>query len=297
MKQFYLAEIITKDKLVHQGIFYKPTKPSGRAIVWVHGLTDNFYGDRVTLETFAHFCEKEGWGLASFNTRGHDIVTSITKRDTSSPTGKTSVMLGAASETFTDCIYDVGASISFLHNQGFSQIILIGMSTGANKVCYYAGTQEDSRVHAVILVSAVSDVAIKRKELEQTYTQTVQNVEAMVTQRKGESLVEGIDYMPLTPKRYLSLYKENSQEDVFPYYQKKPKFTVYARIQKPLMVIMGGSDEYADIPVRDIVTIYARYQKSSNFKSIIIPGALHSFGGKETELVASIATWVRSLDT
>lgn len=63
MKQFYLAEIVTKDKLIHQGIFYEPSKKpffakasADKAILWVHGLSGKFYGDVVMMEQFADSC-------------------------------------------------------------------------------------------------------------------------------------------------------------------------------------------------------------------------------------------------
>lgn len=79
MKQFYLAEIVTKDKLIHQGLFYKPTNLGKKAILWVHGLSSTFYGNTKLLEAFGEYCEKEGIGFAVFNNRGHDVVTGIKK--------------------------------------------------------------------------------------------------------------------------------------------------------------------------------------------------------------------------
>ena len=103
MNKFYLSEVITKDKLVHQGLYFEPAKKNKKAILWVHGLTDNFYGDWGTLEEFATVGEKQGWAVASFNTRGHDIVTSIAKLDSTNPKGKISITAGSAYEHFSEC--------------------------------------------------------------------------------------------------------------------------------------------------------------------------------------------------
>lgn len=294
MKQFYIAEIVTKDKLIHQGIFYKPTKLGKRAILWVHCLTDTFYGDVKTFEVFAENCEKLGWGFASFNNRGHDIITSISKIDPTSPKGKTHLIQGAACEKFTDCVYDIDAALLFLEKAGFSEVILVGISTGANKACYYVSTQKDSRVVGVVLASAISDVGFKKKELGEAYETTLKRVKKLIKEEKGESFVEGLDYMPFTPNRFLSAYEENGAEDVFPYYQKNPKFKTYSKINKPMMVIMGELDEYADMPVETITKIYSKYQKSSNYRSVIIPDAFHSFGGKEKEFVSAVVDWIKT---
>lgn len=293
MKQFYLAEIVTKDKLIHQGIFYKPTKSSGRSILWVHGLTDNFYGDLSTLEALSEYCEKEGWGFSSFNTRGHDIVASVKKLDPQNPKGQTPVSLGSSYESFTDCVYDIDAAIAFLKSQGFLQVILAGISTGANKVCYYAGTRRDARVAAVVLVSPLSDVPIENKEPR--FTHNFNRAKHLVLKGQGDRLLEGVTYLPLTAKRYLSLYQAGNVEDVFDYYAKSPNLTVFSNITKPLCIVFGGADEYSDRPVKDILEVLRTYQKSTNYHEAIIPGAFHSFGGKEKELVGNVAAWIKSL--
>lgn len=295
MKQFFLAEITTKDKLIHQGLFYKPSKPGTRAILWVHGLTDNFYGDLPTIETFAVVCEKEGWGLASFNTRGHDIVASGKKLDPKSPKGQASLTIGSAIEQFSDCIYDIDAGITFLVNQGFSKIVLVGISTGANKVCYYAGKIRDSRVAGVVLASPISDVTLKLKELGNKYVSMIKKIKAMVNKGKGDRILDGLDYMPLTPQRYLSLYSANSDEDVFPYYQINPKFTIFSNIKIPMMVVFGAADEYSDRPVEQILKVLNTHQRSINFSGAIIPGAYHSFSGREKELADSIVHWINTI--
>lgn len=293
MKQFYLAEIVTKDKLIHQGLFFRPKKPGKKAILWVHGLTDNFYGDLSALEALSGRCEKEGWGLASFNTRGHDIVASVKKLDPQNPKGQTSISLGSSYENFADCAYDIDGAITFLKKQGFLQVILAGISTGANKVCYYAGTQKDPRIAGVILVSPISDVPIESKGKH--YKEYVSQMKTLVKQRKGELLMSGITYLPLTPKRYLSLFDPGGSEDVFDYYNKQPKLAVFSRIKKPVCVVLAGADEYADRPVLDILTVLKKHHRSTNFHGFIIPGAFHSFNGKEKQVVGKILRWARQI--
>lgn len=295
MKQFYLAEITTKDKLIHQGIFFRPKKPSKRAILWVHGLTDNFYGDLALMEELSTHCDKEGWGLASFNMRGHDIVASVKKLDPTSPKGQTGLTNGAAYERFEDSRLDIDAGISFLVDQGFSEIIIAGISSGANKVCFYAGSKRDPRVSGVLLASPISDVAIKKKELGSKFKATLAKVAQLVRQKNGNKLYDDYDYMPLTPTRYLSLYTPESTEDVFQYYHSKPDTWVLSRTKKPLMVLMGDRDEYADRPVPEIIKFFERYNRSTRFSRSAITGAFHSYGGKEREAAKAIVNWIRTI--
>ena len=197
MKQFYLAEITTKDKLVHQGIYFEPKKKGKRAILWAHGLTDNFYGDMGLMEALVETLGKDGWGIASFNTRGHDVVSFIKKLDSLSPKGHTSMTIGAGYENFKECVYDIDAGIFFLEQQGFKEIIIAGASTGANKVCYYAGTQNDPRVVGVIRVSPISDVPIESQSKE--YKPNLKQMKTLTKQGKGDVLLDNVSYLALTP--------------------------------------------------------------------------------------------------
>ena len=263
------------------------------ALLWVHGLTDNFYGDMGMLEAMVEALSGEGWGIASFNTRGHDVVSTFKKLDTKSPKGYRSVTIGAGYENFKDCIYDIEAGITFLEQQGFTEVVIAGASTGANKVCYYAGTKKNPRVAGVVLVSPISDVPIESKS--ENYQANLKRMKQLVKQRKGEILLDNVSYLALTPKRYISLYEPGSVEDVFDYYNKKPKLTAFSKIKQPLCIILAGSDEYTDRPVADILSVFKKHQRSANFHSAIIPGAFHGFGGKEKETVKAVIEWIKTI--
>lgn len=295
MKQFYLAEITTKDNLIHQGLFYKPQKKSQRVLLWVHGLTDNFYGDKTLYETFTNEADNTGIAFAVFNNRGHDVVTSISRVDHKSPKGTSSFWGGAAYENFSESVFDIDAGISFLVKQGFKEIIIAGSSTGANKVCYYSATQKDMRVVGVILVSPLSDVAINKQYLGKKYNDQLQKMQNFSKVKQGNSLLDDIDYFPLTPNRYISLYSKNSTEDVFPYYQDNPTFEILGKISQPLLLVLGGADEYTERPIEKIVQVFTHHQQSDNFKSLIIPGAFHSLKPQEKRAAKEIFNWVASL--
>jgi acetyl esterase/lipase len=202
-------------------------------------------------------------------------------------------MGGSAYEDFASSVYDLEAGITFLTGQGFTEIILVGSSTGANKACYYAGTQKDSRVTGVILISAVSDVSFENKVAN--YDQNLEKARTLIAEGKGESLIEGITDFTLTANRYISLYTPGSIEDVFDYYKDSPMFAVFSAIGVPLYVMFGELDEYADRPVSAILEIFRKYQKSSKYHDMIMQKANHSFEGKYKELSLAIFNWVKSI--
>lgn len=279
MKQFYLAEIVTKDKLVHQGIFFRPKQPTKKAILYVHGLTSTFYGNVPLFEAFVDACEEARIGFAAFNNRGHDIVTGIKKIDLREPKGYARVNGGAGYERFEDCIYDIDAGVSFLENQGFSEIILAGHSTGANKVCYYAGTKRDYRITGVILLSPVSDRLDPSHNKEQIAKQ-LRAMKRKISDGKGDVLVSGVHVFPATPTRYVSSFSAHSPEDVFDYGEATPRFARFSAIGRP---------------AEKVFDVFARYTRSRKYQGVIIPGALHSFNGKEKEVVDVTLRWIGEL--
>lgn len=294
MLKVFLTEIVTKDKLIHQGMYFEPEKKSQMAILYVHGLSSLFYSHLATNEAFIDECERSTMGFAAFNNRGAGLISGVQKKDEKDPTGMTHIPGGAGQEIFEDCIYDLDAGITFLVKQGYIKIILVGRSTGANKACYYAGTQKDKRLAGAVLVSPVSD----RLAMQKTDSKVEKNIALMkeyLKQGKGDELFTGFQFFPLTPKRYLSLAESGSLEDVFDYGDNPPKLTIFAQIKIPLYVILGGQDEHIDRPASDLKQVFDHRQNSIAYRSIIIPDALHGFDGKEMILAKQIVGWILSI--
>lgn len=294
MINFQLTEIVTKDNLVHHGIFYKPTKPGKKALLWVHGLTGNFYGGMKTFEEFAKQCEKEDWGFASFNNRGHDMISGGRKLDLTNPKGYTHIAIGAGNEVFEECVYDIEAGINFLTKQGFSEIILIGQSSGANKVCYYSGTENNLHITGIILASPTSDRLVPGTDLARRQ-KMMMTMQKLVDEGKGNELVLGVHFFPITPKRYLNLFTPRSNEDTFDYGDANPEMKFYSQITKPLFVILGGTDESMDRPAEKIKSVFDAKTTAQKYKSVIIPDAYHNYNGQEQQFVKTVNDWVKSL--
>ena len=290
MKKYFLTEIETKDKLIHQGIYFEPKKKSDSAILWIHGLSSTYASHIPTCDAFADICEKYHFGFAAFNNRGAKFIDGIQKRDSSDPKGYIHVPGGAGNEKFEECINDIDAGMTFLIHQGYKKVFLIGRSTGANKTCFYAGTVDDPRIAGVVLMSPISDRLEIVKSRSDTKT-IISYMKDQISAGKGDIPMFGFHFFPLTPKRYLSLIEKGSKEDVFDYGDEKPKLIVFSNITKPLYVILGEKDEHADRPVVDIKKVFDEHAKSKNYTSIIVPNALHGFDGMEQKLAKLVGEW------
>ncbi|HLD25230.1 MAG TPA: alpha/beta fold hydrolase [Patescibacteria group bacterium] len=292
--KFELVEIVTKDKLVHQGIFHRPERVGKRALLWVHGLTGRFYGDPKLMNMFAEMCDQYGMGFAAFNNRGHDMVSGLRRINPRKESGYDRETIGAAYENFEESVFDIDASIEFLLHQGFDQIILVGHSTGANKVCYYAATKNDLRISGVVLAGPMSD-RLSQNTDKVNYEKNLLKARELVSAGRGDELLQGKHFFPITPKRIISLLASNTKEDVFNYADTKNILTTFSKIRKPLLMIFSGNDEVADRPVETIKKAFDAYTKSFDYTSIIVPDATHSFEGKETDFVEKVVSWASSL--
>lgn len=288
MITYSFHEIVTKDKLFHQGVYFEPSHKKNRAFLWIHGLTSTFYSHIHQLDAFSELSSQIGYGFAAFNNRGHDMVAGMRVKDSNSKKGYTYQVCGAGREVFEQSVYDIDAGLDFLISQGYNEVVLIGHSTGANKVCFYAGTVKDERVRSVVLASPCSDrldpsVDEKKRDWQ------LSMMEAYLAEGKSDELFIGYHFFPMTPRRFLSLYRPNSTEDTFDYGDKEPKLTCFSRIQKPLHVIFAQHDEYLDRPVDDVLSIFKEKNNSDRFITSIITGADHSFSGFEKKLAEEIA--------
>lgn len=294
MKPFYLSEITTADGLVHQGLFFKPTNPKKRAILWVHGLTGRFYGDPEKFEHFTQECEAHGFGFAAFNNRGHDQVTGMHRIDPK--TGESGYAYGGGGrEVFEECVFDIAAGVDFLVKQGFPEVILIGHSTGSLKVAYSEGTKPHKNVIGLVVAGPISDRLgpdIDHKKLPEQ----ISRMEALIAAGKGDELVNGLSFFPMTPKRFLSFYKKGlAEEAIVDYGDAHPTMTAFSAIKKPMLVVFSEKDENLDRPAVDVKKVFDAKTTSKNYKSIVVPGVDHEFSGKEKEVVATIVSWVASI--
>lgn len=291
-----LKEIITRDGIKLNGLFFVPQRLEKKAALYIHGFSGNFYNNSKILNALAEKFNKLGFGLASFNNRGHDIITYIPQRIKKKE--DKFLILGAAFEQFEDCILDIETGINFLKSKGFEQIILIGISGGADKAAYYLSQFNHKLVRGVVFISPGDNILIGKKELKDKFELFLKKAMKMVNSGRGNELIlkPEIDF-PISYRRFISLYDKESKENVFSFNNPKAKFKVLSKIKKPILVVLGNKDKYlfSRKPELIIKILKQKAKKANKFDSLIIKGANHNFQGKEKELSTSIANWIRKL--
>lgn len=292
--KFELVEVVTKDRIIHQGIIAEPSTPPKRAILWVHGLAGRFYGDPALMNAFADACGECGMGFAAFNNRGHDVIAGFRRIDPADPKGYTRDTIGAGMEVFEESIHDIDAGISFLAGRGYSDIVLVGHSTGANKVCYYAATVKDPRVAGVVLAGPISDrYSVQHDTAE--YENNMTKLKMLRDDGKGSALLTKVSWMPATADRLWSLIAPHTSEDVFNYGDETDRLTLFSRITAPTLVVLSGKDENADRPAEEIKAAFDEKAQSAQYMSIIIPDTTHGYEGKRNEFVETVVSWASGI--
>ncbi|MFH1112165.1 MAG: alpha/beta fold hydrolase [Patescibacteria group bacterium] len=294
--KFSLEQVITKDKIVLDGLIAEPARKSRQALIWIHGHTSKFYSGQQRIHELAQFCRKANIALVIFNNRGHDVITHLLKKNSKRARGFSTILSGGNVEKFTDCLFDIQAVIQLVSKLGYKQIYLAGHSTGANKILYYMYKIRDKRIKGLGLIAPVSDVAARKKQLGKQFDRELKEVKTLWRKNKNNFLSSRLSDQPMTAARYISLYNPGSAEDVFPYYNPQSKAWELASIRIPLLVMLGERDEYLDQSAYKTMHWFKiKSVKTRKFTGIVLPKAWHSFVKQEALLARSIISWIKKI--
>jgi len=278
-----LARIRTRDGFFLDGIASEPKRKSGTALIVVPGLGSVFYSGQTLIGELAEALNRHGIGYFKFNTRGHDYAARGNGRKRG----------GAAFERFRDCVHDIRAMVAFARKRGYRDIVLAGHSTGANKILYYAGKTHDRRLGGVMLLGPISDIAAMAKDIGWRALQRRVRIAERIARRDPDAFVP-LAWGMWSASRYISLHRPGEAEDTFPYYRANARWSTLREIRDPLAVVIGGSDEHLDRPVRELMDAFRRNATAaSSYTGIIIPRAGHGFQKHEHELAQAIVRWIQ----
>ena len=202
----------------------------------VHGTGSNFYAGGV-LERFAQQAAEAGHHVLRINTRGHDLVTRIGRKN-----------LGAAYETVSDCRSDLAAWIRLLAEEGFERIALAGHSMGAVKSIYAQALDQHSAVGHVIGISPprFCHARLTENPAAAAFRVDFERATELVSQGMGEQLLSVRQPLPmlLTAEGFLAKY---GPEDDYDYFKYLPKLNC------PSLIVIGTasvehSPAFAGVP-------------------------------------------------
>lgn len=216
---------------------------------------------------------------------------------------KEELKLGTAYELIKDCLYDIDGAINYLSNLGYKTFYLMGISTGANKICVYHFYKPKNKITRYILLSGGDDTGLSYQKMgKKKFLFGLKKSRLEIKKGNGVKLIPSslTDYL----YSYQSLYdtiNPDGDYNTFPFNEylnnlklsKKPLFKEYKSINKPTLVVYGEFDEYCygDVP-KCVEILKKECPNSKLFTFKIIKDADHGFNGKEKELAEVINRWL-----
>jgi len=271
--------IQTKDELEHIGVLSKSdsTTHPEECFLLIHGSSGNFYG-AMNLALIDHF-GKSGYDVASFNTRGHDLIARYGDK-----------FYGNAFDILSECYYDIDAAIKFLVQSGYKKVHLYGHSMGAVKVLYYGAKHPNTNVVSIISASPVRlsyDYFMNHPDAVEEFTRCVNIANKHMQNNEPNALIDVQFPMPHSFGAKAYLDKHGSE---------KYNMTLFAQDVKQPTLIMAGSLETHPRLENCAIDTFEIMKNSHNYNSVlIIEGADHGWTDMHHTHAEEILKWVENL--
>jgi pimeloyl-ACP methyl ester carboxylesterase len=301
------VSLLATDKVKLPGLLYQP---DGRAVkkaaVWLHGMGDNgaFYNPK-RINALGAALSKSGIALLAFNNRGAHNRKGLHIADETLPEEDRRYQGGTHYELIADCVKDIDGAAKFLVEQGFSELYLMGHSTGANKICAYHVRAKNNLYKKYILAGPGDDIGLFFAELSaKRYWQALKYAAAKVD--AGDRLHIMPKYTGMNPFSAQSAHDildPDGAYNTFPYYEarherlgKKPLFEEYRKIDRPTLVIIGADDEFmGDAGADGALKLLMQNTPNAQLKSndfMTVAGADHGFHDHEQEFAEKVSDWL-----
>ena len=238
-------------------------------LVIVHGMGGNFYRSTLKKEWLRQ-APRHGFDVLSFNNRGADRQV--------------------AGERFGDCLADLDAALRCGRRLGYRRFILLGHSTGCQKITYYQARRQPADVAALVLAAPVDDLAICRRDLGARYACWLRRGRRLVSQGRGNTLLPML-YEKFSARRFLSIADPRSVEAQLFHYDGPLRH--FRAIRCPVLAFLGTREEFACRPVAEMGTILRRVTRARPFHFFNVPGADHGFHGREAATVKRVLHWLQ----
>jgi pimeloyl-ACP methyl ester carboxylesterase len=261
-------------------------QPSGKQpadttlIVMVHGSGNNY--TLAPNSTLSRSLSQKGYASLAINTRQHDdkIYT----------------------ENFLDIRRDIDAAVQTARSLGYRSIVLQGHSLGTIQVQFYAATNWDADIKAVILLGAFGNLPWKSRNIlvqnEENFKALIDaSMKALRNGTLGEYLpvrMRGItgQEVPITGQHFLTYRWEQTSVADGTYW--------IHRIPLPILMVRDQADGLVQ-PFEPYQLLSAAHSEGSlvtNIRYVLLPNAKppsgdgHQFIGDEQPLAETVLSWL-----
>lgn len=275
--------IKTIDGLPVQAALWQPDGKSPAAttlIVMVHGSGGNYA--RSPTSGLSRSLSEKGFAALAVNTRQHDE-----KRNT---------------DNFFETSRDIDAAVQTAKALGYHSIVLQGHSIGTLQVLFYAATNWDRDIKAIVQLSALGDLTWRSRYLQ------IQDEDKfrLLSEAASKSLREGTEkeILPLRMRRTANEEEPVTAEHFLTY---RAEATAGAdgpywirRVTRPILMVRDAGDII--VPPFEPYTLLSSATSSGslvpNIKFVVLPDAKgpnpggHFFADNVKELSDTIVGWL-----
>ena len=251
------------------GFWVRGARRADTLLLFVHGMGGNFYRSESKKEMMRQ-APRAGIDVLSFNNRGYEKEV--------------------ADEVFADCRHDLDAALAFGRAQGYRRFVLLGHSTGCQKIAYYQSLRKARDVAALVLAAIGDDYAIARRDLGGRYAHWMRVARRLVKSGRGHTILSGKGCLRFSARRFLSVADPRQIEARL--FNLDGPMREFASIRTPMLAVLPEREEFACVPVQEMARRLRAGSRARPFDVEIVPRADHSFHGVEADATRRILLWL-----
>lgn len=280
----------TEDEIELVGLLERPTNPTKRVVISVHGMQSNCLKRREDI--LSKEISNAGVAYFAFNNRGAELITYTRKT-----TGEKILNGGSVYEDVLDGYYDIKGAINKMLELGYTDIYLQGHSLGCTKIVYtYNKLKNENNVKnikGIMLLSLVDIPDCQKYDLGDKYAEMMEYAENKEKEGKLNDLmpIESFDH-PICVRSYLRYFKYNKDIDFARFWDKDYNFKELNNIQIPLFLRWGNVHDLVLQNLSNLIEILKSKIQNEKLDIGYIDGADHGYTGKEETLAKEIISFI-----
>lgn len=280
----------TEDEIELVGLLERPTNPTKRVVISVHGMQSNCLKRREDI--LSKEISNAGVAYFAFNNRGAELMTYTRKT-----TGEKILNGGSVYEDVLDGYYDIKGAINKMLELGYTDIYLQGHSLGCTKIVYtYNKLKNENNVKnikGIMLLSLVDIPDCQKYDLGDKYMKMMEYAENKEKEGKLNDLmpIDSFDH-PICVRSYLRYFKYNKDIDFARFWDKDYNFKELNNIQIPLFLRWGNVHDLVLQNLSNLIEILKSKIQNEKLDIGYIDGADHGYTGKEETLAKEIISFI-----
>lgn len=280
-----IARFMAQDNIRLNGMLFSRPGSGKTCVIFIHGMKSTFINN-ISLALAAGLDKR--FAFFSFSNRGHDAVFSASRFVGNR---RKRIAAGTNFEKFEDCIYDIGGAIDAMRSIGYRRFVLVGHSTGCQKVIYYQYKKRDRRVAAIVLVGPADDYSLFRNDLGRRHGAVLKACRKLMRSGIADEIPDKeVGFSAQRLDSVLNLDRPEAR--IFDYNGGMKEF---GSIKTPILAIFGSEEQYKTMKISRYLEILDKKSNSSRFNGLEIWGADHFFEGYGGVLVKNINAWLSKI--